>query len=142
MRCLLAALALGLGGLLALASRLEPDPRGYGTHLQLGLQPCAFATLTGRLCPTCGMTTSFAHATRGDLRQAWRANPAGCLLAVFSGPSIAWLIAAAVRGVPHGFRSAETPLLGAVLIFAALSVGFWLVRMTGMPPLPELRPPA
>lgn len=135
-RCALLATALGLGGLLVLARQLEPDPRGYGTHRQLGLQPCAFATLTGRLCPTCGMTTSFAWFARGNPRQAWRANPAGCLLAVGCGPAIVWLIAAALRGTPPGFRSLEPPLFGAVLIVVGLSIGFWLMRITGIPPLP------
>ncbi len=121
---------------MVLASRLEPDPRGYGTHLQLGLQPCAFATLTGYPCPTCGMTTSFAWFTRGNPGQSWRANPAGCLLAACSVPAIAWLIVGAIRGVPPGFRSWETPILGAVLIVVALSIGFWLIRIAGNSPLP------
>jgi hypothetical protein len=135
-RVALLAAALGLGVLLIVARRLEPDPRGFGTHLRLGLWPCAIATLTGRPCPTCGMTTSFAWFTRGDLRQAWRANPAGCLLAVGSGPAIVWLIAAALRGAPPGFRSLETPILGTALIVATLCLGFWLVRIAGNP-----RPP-
>lgn len=132
----LLALALGLVGILAMARRLEPDPRGYGTHLQLGLQPCAFATLTGRLCPTCGMTTSFAWFARGDLRRAWVVNPAGCLLALGIGPAIVWLVAAAAKGIPVGFRSLEVPLFGVVLIAVSLSIGFWFVRMTAASPLP------
>lgn len=139
-RCALFAAALGLGGLLALASRLEPDPRGFGTHEQLGLQPCAFAVLTGRLCPTCGMTTSFAWIARGRPREAWRVNPAGCLLALASAPCAVWLVVAAVRGAPPGFRSWEPPLLGAILVVVTLSIGFWLIRIIGVPPLPGAAP--
>src|SRR4051794_22616187 len=85
-RVLMIFLAAGLMGLLGLARWLEPDPRGYGTHTQLGLGPCAFAVLTGRPCPTCGMTTSFAWLTRGRLDRSWQANPAGCLIAILITP--------------------------------------------------------
>ena len=53
-------------GLLAVAAWLEPSPTGIGTHQQLGLPPCTFWMLFGRPCPTCGMTTSWAHLVRGQ----------------------------------------------------------------------------
>src|SRR5271166_4963513 len=84
-------LAAGLLGLLGVARGLEPDPRGYGTHTQLGLGPCAFAVVTGRPCPTCGMTTAFAWFTRGSLGGSWRASPAGCLIALSIVPVSVWL---------------------------------------------------
>src|SRR5689334_25333620 len=37
-RAILVALALATAGILGLARWLEPDPRGYGTHEQLGLR--------------------------------------------------------------------------------------------------------
>ena len=77
MRGLLLVAAAGFAGLLGLAKTLVPDPRGFGTHVQLGLRPCSFATMTGRLCPTCGMTTAFAWFVRGRVDRSWRANPAG-----------------------------------------------------------------
>src|SRR5262245_52635762 len=121
------------GGLLGLARTLEPDPRGYGTHTQLGLRPCAFATLTGRLCPTCGMTTSFAWFMRGRIDRSWRANPAGCLFALLSVPLMAWLVGSAARNEPLGFRALSGPL--SVLLMASLVVrlGFWLVRLIVTP---------
>ena len=128
-RAALLAAALGLGGLLALARRLEPDPRGYGTHLQLGLQPCAFATLTGRLCPTCGMTTAFAWFVRGRLDRSWQANPAGVFIASACLALIPWLLAGAVRGRPVGTRSLEAPLVGLVVAAVALSLLTWLIRL-------------
>ncbi len=37
---------------------------------------------TGYPCPTCGMTTAFAYAVRGQLRSAFTAHPMGLLLAM------------------------------------------------------------
>ena len=33
-------------------------------------------------CPTCGMTTAFAHFVRGELTASFHAQPAGCAIAV------------------------------------------------------------
>lgn len=38
--------------------------------------------LTGYPCPTCGMTTAFAHVVRGELISAFHAQPAGLVLAL------------------------------------------------------------
>src|SRR4051794_37193182 len=84
--------AIGLAAVLGVARRLEPDPRGYGTHTQLGLYPCMFARVTGVLCPSCGMTTSFAWFMRGRWERSWRANPAGSLLAPTCAVLIPWLL--------------------------------------------------
>lgn len=64
---------------LAVAGWLEPAARGYGTHMQLGLPPCAFLQLTHLPCPSCGLTTCFAWAIRLNFRNALRANPFGIL---------------------------------------------------------------
>jgi hypothetical protein len=52
-------LALPSWTVLGLAAWLTPSPRGYGTHLQLGLGECTMLHLTGYPCPMCGMTTTF-----------------------------------------------------------------------------------
>src|SRR2546423_15540192 len=75
-RFALVGLAFGLAAVLGLARWLEPDPRGYGTHTQLGLAPCAFAQVTGERCPACGATTAFAWVVPGPLARTWRAQPA------------------------------------------------------------------
>ncbi len=74
--------ALTCGAVLGVALWLHPDPRGLGTHRQLGLGPCGFILTTGLPCPTCGMTTAFAHTVRGQLVRAFLAQPAGMLLAL------------------------------------------------------------
>jgi hypothetical protein len=70
------------GAVLTLAMWLEPDPRGYGTHQQLGFGKCGMLVTTGLPCPTCGMTTAFAYAVRGRLISAFLAQPAGLVLAL------------------------------------------------------------
>ncbi|MGC8641294.1 MAG: DUF2752 domain-containing protein [Isosphaeraceae bacterium] len=127
----LVLLAAGLLGLLGVARGLEPDPRGYGTHMQLGLGPCAFLVMTGRLCPTCGMTTAFAWFTRGSLGASWRANPAGCLIALLIVPVSSWLLLCVWLGRPIGFRSIDRPLLGLLIAIVSASLAFWFIRILG-----------
>jgi hypothetical protein len=91
----LAAAGLAAFALLITARTLTPDSRGYGTHEQLGLAPCGFARLTGLKCPTCGATTAWAHAVRGELPAALAANVGGtvlCGLAMIGAP---WALASA-----------------------------------------------
>jgi len=70
------------------AATLSPDPSGHGTHRQLGLPPCAFNAATGKLCPSCGLTTSFTAMAHLDVQSATRAHALGPvlfgLMAVFS----------------------------------------------------------
>jgi hypothetical protein len=56
---------------------LDPDPRGYGTHEQLGLPPCTTQLLFKLPCPFCGMTTAFALMVHGHPLQAFHCQPAG-----------------------------------------------------------------
>ena len=74
-----AAVALCCALVIVIAIYLVPDPRGYGTHEQLGLPPCSLAERFNFPGPTCGLTTSFAHM--GDLApvQAFLAQPLGVI---------------------------------------------------------------
>jgi hypothetical protein len=128
-RVMMVIAALGLVGVFGVARWLRPDPRGFGTHTQLGLYPCMFAQVTGRPCPTCGMTTSFAWFVRGRFDRSWRSNPAGSLLAPTCVLLIPWLVAGAARGRPVGFGSLEPPLVGLVVATVALSLLFWTLRL-------------
>lgn len=77
-----AGLFLTAAALLGTAAWLAPAKEHMGTHQQLRLLPCGFVTMTGYPCPTCGMTTAFAHAVRGHLIESARSQPAGLLLAL------------------------------------------------------------
>ena len=115
--------ALGLMTLLTVAAILEPSPLGHGTHRQLGLPPCTFWALFGRPCPTCGMTTAWAHLVRGQGVNALRANVGGTLLGMLAFVAVPWLLASAGRGVwcgasPNGTAAAwiSTTILVVTLI--------------------------
>ena len=115
--------------LLATAAWLKPSPLRHGTHQQLGLPPCTFWVLFGRPCPTCGMTTAWAHLVRGQVIGALRANVGGTLLAVVAVIAMPWLLGAAARGrwlgmAPNGAVAAciSTTILLVILID-------WLVRL-------------
>jgi hypothetical protein len=86
---LFAAVCLSI---LVVAAFLKPDPKGLGTHKQLGKPACGFYVCTGYPCPTCGMTTAFAHTVRGQLFQAFAVQPAGTLAALLC-------VAGAVGGI-------------------------------------------
>ena len=122
-------LALGLASVFAVAAWLEPSPKGFGTHTQLGLPPCQFAYVTGYRCPSCGMTTAFAWFVRGRLDRAFGANPAGSLLAPACALLIPWLLAGAALGRTPGFRNLEQPLIGLVVVTVALSLAAWAFRL-------------
>jgi hypothetical protein len=96
LRILLLAIALGVGGLLAVAAWLKPSPLHYGTHQQLGLPPCTFLYLFGIPCPTCGMTTAWVHLVHGEILNAIRANCGGALLAVLAVLAVPWLVISAL----------------------------------------------
>ena len=120
----------GIAGLaLVIAARgLDPDPRGYGTHEQLGLAPCIFQQWTGRICPACGTTTAWAHVLRGDIRQAAAANLGGALLcgAVLIGAP--WLLSSAIAGRWLGIRPTLPLLLTAATAWLAVALLDWLRR--------------
>lgn len=68
--------------ILIVGSRVEPSRQGHGSHVQLGMPPCGWVVAFDRPCPTCGMTTAVAHATRGDLLSAFVTQPAGLAVAI------------------------------------------------------------
>ncbi len=129
-RLQLAVVGIGLASLLALAAWLKPNPAGYGTHRQLGLPPCTFRTLVGPQCPSCGMTTSWAHVMRLELGPAVRANAAGTALALLAVAGAPWLLASAVRGRwLIGFPS-DGWIVFASVSMVALTLLDWVRRLT------------
>ncbi|MBX3412703.1 MAG: DUF2752 domain-containing protein [Pirellulales bacterium] len=114
---------------LIVAVWLSPDARGYGTHERLGLPPCTFWVLFGKPCPSCGMTTSWAHTVRGELPSAIAANAGGALLALIAAAGVPWTIASAVRGKLIGGRHVETVLVTLAVVAAGVTMFDWLERL-------------
>lgn len=125
-RAMLIAVAVALTGVFVAAFRIHPydedgAPRTMSTHTQLGMPPCNFVTLTGKPCPACGMTTSFALLVRGDVSASVRANWVGSVICVLWALTLAWAVASGVRGKPLFVRRGRgeltfTVIAGAVLV--------------------------
>lgn len=134
----MALAALGLLAVLAVGRGLEPDPRGYGTHTQMGLPPCGFRAATGRPCPACGLTTSVAWCVRGRFDRAAGANPAGIAVTLGCAAVAAWLAASAGLGAgrPNRWaaRSAERPLVGLAVALVTLAFATWILRLIAFDP--------
>jgi len=131
------ALSVRIGGLLlatamlvpmGIATRLQPSRSGMGTHHQLGLPPCSMRLMFGMRCPSCGMTTSWAHLADGNLWAAAESNVGGASLAFFA----AWLVTIGMRTTWTGrFPSNGTLRRVTVVMIAIATVTLvdWLVRL-------------
>jgi hypothetical protein len=124
-----ALVGVGLWVPLVVARLLEPDPRGRGTHEQLGFPPCSAVALFGVPCPTCGMTTAWAHAVRGQVVEAFRASAGGTFLAALDLAASMWLLASALCGRWLGRR--PNALWAAWVVGCVLGVTLvdWALRL-------------
>lgn len=126
---LLAACGAAAVVLLATARGLNPDPRGFGTHEQLGLAQCGFTRLTGWRCPTCGMTTSWSYAARGNVRSALAASGGGTALFGMTMLATPWAFASAIAGRWLGGRPTAHVMLGIGGAWLAVTVLDWARRL-------------
>jgi len=130
----LLALALGLPSwaVLATALRLQPDPEGHGTHLQLGLGTCSFLEATAHPCPVCGMTTSFAHMAHAQPLQAVAVQPFGTALFLLTVAVALVAVADLVRPQQRLLRAwawtLERERLVAGILFGGLLLG-WVYKL-------------
>lgn len=130
LRALMVAAGLSLILTLGVARCLTPSSRGYGTHQQLGLPQCRFQAEVGWRCPACGMTTSWAYLTRGNVWGALTVNTGGTLLgllAMLTGP---WLLASGAFGRWVGHRPNEYVVLAVMLVVSLVIVVDWIWRLT------------
>ena len=131
-RGLVFILAAALLAPLIVAATLTPDPRGLGTHQQLGLPVCSWPAALGIPCPSCGMTTAFAYASRANFTAALITQPMGALLAIAA--AVGCVIALGVSLTGYQFQRLFDPLLNKWGVGAALLVFFaaWLWKFACM----------
>jgi len=120
---------VGIPVILGVALWLTPDPKGFGTHQQLGMPPCTFHILTGLNCPHCGMTTSFCWFARGRWRQSIQTSPAGFILATGLVLAWPWLMAVGVTGLWLGIQKPGKLFLLSSAGWLLLSLVFWVLRL-------------
>lgn len=122
-------IATGCFGVLCTAVYLTPDPRGFGTHEQLGLPPCISSAYLGFPCPLCGMTTAFALMAHARPADAFHAQPMGALLFVAGVLVFSGTLATATLGHTPSLivALAQSRRIGA-LLFALLAAA-WVYKL-------------
>ncbi|HEV3136766.1 MAG TPA: DUF2752 domain-containing protein [Pirellulales bacterium] len=128
-RFLAALVGAGLLAMLVLAFQLRPDPRGWGTHEQLGLPRCTFLAWVGKRCPACGMTTAWANFVQGRPIAALQAHVAGTLLAVLALAASAAVLVVSVRGKKLAWQPGETAVAGLAMAMVGLILLEWTFRL-------------
>jgi len=126
------AVLSGAAAILAVAAWLQPDPTGFGTHLQLGRPPCMAILVFGVPCPTCGMTTAFSLAVRGRWWQAFQAQPAGTLLVLGVMVAVLVSITTLITGQVWRLNLYRLPpqrIAYALVAILVISWGFKIVSM-------------
>lgn len=128
---LLVALALPLA-LIAVGRVLEPDPRGWGTHEQLGFEPCYPMEHWNVPCPGCGVTTALALAVHGRPLAALRAQPFGVLVLLLALGSAGWALASHARGRELGPELARVVWKRWVMWLGTLGLLSWLYKLAAV----------
>lgn len=116
-------------GVLLVAAALHPAASGEGTHEQLGLPPCSLKARTGIPCPSCGMTTAFAHAARGQWLASFTVQPLGAVLAVVTAMTALGGLYVLITGAAIGRHLMWLWHSRMLWIIVALVVGAWGYRM-------------
>lgn len=126
-------LIVAAAALLAVAHSLHPSERGFGTHEQLGLPPCIFLQLTGIPCPSCGLTTSFAHAAHLHWLASFTTQPFGFVafwLTALSIPAAFYLIYRRIAWERVLHAPASNRVMYALLALYLLSWVYKIIVMT------------
>lgn len=123
-----AVVALALTAALAAGLLLTPSPAGTGTHTVLGLPPCGMLVVTGRPCPTCGVTTSFVLAAHGRLGEALANQPFGLLVFVLTAGGLALTAATLAAGRSWLPLVTANRIVAAIIFLALAGLASWAYK--------------
>lgn len=123
------AVAVAGLGVLMMARSLTADPRGLGTHEQLGLGVCQWYSETGRPCITCGVTTAFVLTAQGHLLAGLATQPFGAALGMALGVMVVAAAYGAWRGVSLRPAMARLWQASVGVAVAALVLLSWAYKM-------------
>jgi hypothetical protein len=128
-RWIAAVVVICSAGVLSIAAWLTPSPTGLATHEALNLPPCGWVAIADMPCPTCGMTTAFAHAADGDLLASFLTQPLGCLLAIATAIALLVSVHVFVTGsrLWHVFTRLWTRR--SPWILAVVVIGSWMYKI-------------
>jgi len=112
------------------AIQIKPDPRGFGTHQRFGFAPCVIRNQLSIPCPSCGMTTSFSHFVRGQIRQSAEANTAGLVLALVCVVMIPWSWISVYHKRLWLVANPENSLLWLLCGLVTITLIEWFFRLT------------
>ncbi|WP_298866454.1 DUF2752 domain-containing protein [uncultured Gimesia sp.] len=129
-RSLLIGWSLFLIAGFGVAIQTKPDPRGFGTHQRFGFAPCVIRDQLSIPCPSCGMTTSFSHFVRGQIRQSAQANTAGLVLALVCAVMIPWSWISVYRKQLWLVSNPQTCLLWLLCGLITITLIEWVFRLT------------
>jgi len=124
-RLVAAIIAAGCLAALATAVFVTPSPTGVSSHESIGLARCQFLATSGIPCPSCGMTTSFAHFVRGNLAASLWVQPMGTLLAFTAGIAFWAGLYIAVTGKPVHRLVRGMPSLYYVVVPVGVGIAAW-----------------
>ncbi len=120
---------LAAATILGLAAYLEPSPTGLGTHTQLSMPTCPWIVTMDLPCPTCGMTTAFAHAANGNPLAALGAQPLGAALALVTAMALLAAGYVAVTGSVIASSFAGLWSARAAWILAVVATAAWAYKV-------------
>jgi hypothetical protein len=111
---------------------LTPSATGTGTHTLLGLAPCGMLLATGKPCPTCGVTTSFALAAHGRFGDSLVNQPFGLALFILAVAGLLVSVTTAAAGrswYPLVTRWSVPSFIMALIILGLVS---WMYKWSTM----------
>lgn len=115
--------------ILIVAGYMQPNSDGLGTHQQLGLPKCGWILAANIPCPTCGMTTAYSHAVRGEIPSAFFAQPMGLLLAILTMLIVFGGFFSLITGYSFTWLQYQFPPSKVFIVFVVLTLASWGLKI-------------